>query len=193
MKDIIELNKLIKKTKAEEAVIQLPRMKNIKDCRIVVYSDASFANLEHSGSQGAHLIFLADHENHAALLSWNSKKVKRVVRSTLAAETLALLDAVDTAFMINTVLSQLLFSDQRKLKVECLIDSHSLAEAVRTTHTLTEKRLLIDIAALREARDKDEISIHWIETRKNLANPLTKKSAYSGALLAALREGHLDL
>lgn len=191
VKDIIELNKLIKKTKSEEVMIKFPRLKNLKECRIVVFADASFGNLEQSGSQGAHIIFLADKDQNATLLSWNSKKLKRIVRSTLAAETLALSDAVDTAHMINRVLSQLLLHEEEMLMVECLVDSHSLVESIRTTHTLTERRLLIDMSALREARDKEEIDIHWIETKRNLANPLTKKSAYSGALIEVLKSGRL--
>ena len=66
-----------------------------------------------------------------------------------------------------------------------------VVENIRTSHTLEEKRLLIDMASLREAKDNEEINIHWIETKDNLANPLTKKSAYSGKLQAVLRNGNL--
>ena len=49
--------------------------------------DASHANLEAGGSQQCHLI-LAVHASTVpvSVLSWQSKKIKRVVRSSLAAE-----------------------------------------------------------------------------------------------------------
>lgn len=191
VKDIIEMNKLIKKTKAEELIIKFPQLENLRECRLVVFSDSSFANLEDSGSQGARVIFLVDKSQNAALMNWNSKRLRRVVRSTLAAETLALSDAVDTAYMINKMLSQLILNNGEKFKIECLVDSRSLVENIRTSHTHEEKRLLVDMAALREAKDEGDIDIHWIETKDNLANPLTKKSAYSGTLLEVLRNGNL--
>ena len=191
VKDIVEANKLLKRTKSEEVLIKFPKLKNLEQCKLVVYSDSSYANLKDCGSQGARVIFLVDEENKAALLNWNSKRLRRVVRSTLTSETLALSDAVDTAYMLNHMISQLIFNDERKLKIHCMVDSRSLVENVRTSHTLEEKRLLVDMAALRESKDNEEIEIEWIETKENLANPLTKKSAYTGKLLEVMRNGSL--
>lgn len=189
--NIVEINKVVKKAKSEEVVLRFPKLKNIKECKIIVYSDASFGNAEAGGSQGAHLIFLADSEYNSAIISWSSTRMKRVVRSTLSAETLALSDAVDKARFINKILSRLLLKEGEKFPVICLTDSRSIAQSVRTTHTLTEKLLMVDMAALREAVDAEEIEIQWIETKDNLANPLTKKTAYSGSLIQTLCSGHL--
>ena len=61
------------------------------------------------------------------------------------------------------------------------------------SNCLPSRHPVIDMSALREASDREEITIQWIETRWNLANPLTKKSANSGPLLEALRNGRLTL
>ena len=60
--------------------------------RFMVVHDAAHANLEGGASQQGHLI-LAVHASitncrvPVSVLSWQSKKIKRVVRSSLAAET----------------------------------------------------------------------------------------------------------
>ena len=58
----------------------------MKTWRLVVYTDAALANL-HDGvsSMGARLLFLVDDKQKCCLLSWHAGKVKRVVRSTIAA------------------------------------------------------------------------------------------------------------
>ena len=189
--DLIEVNKLVKKVKSEEVVVKFPKLNNLQKCKLVIYADAGFANVEDCGSQGAHIIFLVDEENNSVPLSWSSTRIKRVARSTLTAETLALNDAVDKAQMINKILSQVILREGHKFPMICYTDSYSLAQSTQTSHTLAEKRLLVDMAALREAVDREEVKIVWIETRKNIANPLTKKTAYSGALIEVLRGGHL--
>ena len=40
-------------------------------------------------------------------ICWQSKRIRRVVRSTLAGETLALADGIDSAFYLATIYSEL--------------------------------------------------------------------------------------
>ena len=47
--------------------------------------------LTQGGSQGGYILFVSDPCGNKSLVSWQSQKVRRVVKSTLA-ETLALLD-----------------------------------------------------------------------------------------------------
>ena len=42
-------------------------------------------------------MFLADKDGKFSPICWNSKKIRRVVRSTLAGETLAMADGIDSA------------------------------------------------------------------------------------------------
>ena len=192
VRDIVELNKTIKKVKSEEVFIKFPRLNNLKKCRLVVYADASFAGLD-NWRQAAYLIFLVDEYQNAALLTWISKCIHRVVRSVLGAELFALADAVDHAHTLNKIISQILLEDNKKFQIQCYVDSKSLVEAIGTSHTTTERRLMVDIHALREDQDNKEIKVNWIESKRNLADPLTKHTAYSGVLLEALRSGRLNL
>ena len=63
--------------------MKFPKLQDIENVRFVTYQDASYAKLENGGSQGAHVIFLVDDNGNAAPISWQSKRIRRVVKSTL--------------------------------------------------------------------------------------------------------------
>ena len=190
--DIVDLNKIVKKAKSEDVILRIPRLNDLTSAKIKVFADAALGNLSEGGSQGAYLIFIVDKFDNCALLSWSSTRVKRVARSILTGETLALCEAVDKAMVINSLISDILFDNRHKLKIECYTDSMSLCEAVKTSNTLREKRLLIDLASLRESIDCGEINIEWINTKANLANPLTKQNAHSRDLLDVIKNGSIQ-
>ena len=52
---------------------------------------------------------LVGDDGKCSLLNWQSKQIKCVVRSTLAAETLALSDAVNDGIYISEIVPELLF------------------------------------------------------------------------------------
>ena len=53
------------------------------------------------------MIFLVDKHCNINLVQWQSKRIKRVVCSSLAAETLAMSDGVDSVVYISVLLSEL--------------------------------------------------------------------------------------
>ena len=73
-----------------------------------LFTDVSFDNLPHGGSQGGQIIVITDGNNNSCPLYWNSSKIKRAVLSTIAAETQSLVDGCDVAIYINNMLSELL-------------------------------------------------------------------------------------
>ena len=88
--------KVIKYDKNDEVHIKcdLGQKDNL---HLVVYADASLANLLDQGSQSGYIIFLANDCEQCILLNWQSKQIKRIVQSSLSAETLAFADALDEA------------------------------------------------------------------------------------------------
>ena len=72
-------------------------MENLMLCKLVAYSDASYNNLENGDSQFDFCIFLQDSYGNSSLVMWQSKKICCVVKSTMAAETLALADAAEAS------------------------------------------------------------------------------------------------
>ena len=113
-----------------------------------MYADASFQNLADGGSQGGYIVFLTDPEtNMCHPLSWSSKRIRRVVKSTLAAETLALQDGLDDAFY-SMELYQFILGE--KMGITAITDSLSLYNVVYSSKVVEEKRLRIDIRSIKE-------------------------------------------
>ena len=89
VQDLLKLNKVIRAAKVIESKIKIRRVEHL---RFMGVHDAAHAKLEGGASQQGHLI-LAVHASitkcrvPVSVLSWQSKKTKRVVRSSLAAGT----------------------------------------------------------------------------------------------------------
>ena len=77
--------------------------------------------------------------------------------------------------------------------IQLIVDNKSLHDAVHTTNVLAEKRLLIDMAALRELVEKKELVVKWVPTEKQLADVLTKQGASKDKLMLALKNMCLSL
>ena len=96
----------------------------------IAYSDASFANLKDGKSQG-YIVFIKLKDGVISPLSWRSRKIKRVVKSTLAAETLALDEAADQCFYLRSVLTEVFrVHDSDTIPVKLYSDCTSLYDAV---------------------------------------------------------------
>ena len=58
---------------------------------------------------------------------------------------------------------------------------------------LADKRLLIDMSALRQMQDRKEINVSWLSTSEQLADVLTKSGANKQKLIDVLSQGNIDL
>ena len=95
-------------------------------------------------------------------IAWSSKHIKRVVCSTLAAETLAGVESLDTAFLLPSINGEILCNKKDEGNEINLFTDKSLFDAIRTTNVILDKRSRVDIAALREMYEKNEFMLHWI-------------------------------
>ena len=82
-------NKLIRKLKSEEVILRFQYLGENCSLKLVVFSDSSMGNLADGGTQGGHFIMLMGEDGKFSPICWQSKRIRRVVRSTLAGETLA--------------------------------------------------------------------------------------------------------
>ena len=83
----------------------------MEKAQLVSFSDASLANLKNGGSQGGVIMFIVGENGEYAPLSWNSKKIKGMVKSTIAAETLALLEGSENCFLLGSIVKEMLDVD----------------------------------------------------------------------------------
>ena len=75
-----------------------------------------------------------------------------MVRSTLAGETLALADGIDHAIFQSSLYSELTTGNVTTgiLPVKCVTDNYSLVDAIKSTKSMTEKRLRLEISGIKE-------------------------------------------
>ena len=128
-------------------------------------------------------------------VTWQSKKIRRVVRSTLASEALALADGVDCVLSIAMLLNELLFDDynSNKIPIKCYVDNNDLYRAIYSEKHVTERRLRIEINSFKQLiENKDIASINWIETDKQIANVLTKNGASGQNILDCFSKGRIN-
>jgi hypothetical protein len=156
---------------------------NLPTAKLFVFVDGSFANNKDFSSQLGYEIIIANEstgENdfmiHGNLIYWSLTKSKRVTRSVLASEIYGMVGGVDMAIAIGTTLKMI--TDRLELPVIPTIvctDSYSLYECLVKLGTTKEKRLMIDIMALRQSYERRELfKIRWINGQDNPADVMTK-------------------
>ena len=183
--DVIKANKVVKKVKDNPVSLWFGKVK-LDECMLICYSDAAFGNLNDNGSQGGHIIFLKDREGNSCPIVWRSRRVRRVVKSTLAAETLSLLDAAENG-MYLAVLMKTILGNQYDIPMICLVDNKSLVESLKSTKLVEDRSLRINMAVLRDMMTRGDIqNVEWVETAKQLADCLTKKGASPVLLMKQL-------
>ena len=116
VQDLLRLNKVIRTAKVIETKIRV-RSNPVEHLRFIVIHDAAHANLEAGASQQGHLI-LAVHATvlqivavPVSVLSWQSKTIKRVVRSSLAAEASNMSTCQEHLDLMRTMWEQMTCSE----------------------------------------------------------------------------------
>jgi hypothetical protein len=171
-KDITTLNNVVEYLQnSTKSCLHFPNL-DVTTLQVVVYVDSSFANRQDKSSQLGYLICLMDITKRCSILQYRSQKSRRIVRPSTAGETLAFAETFDAAFILRHDLSRML---GQHIPVLMLTDSESLFKTLTRARYTTERRLLVDIAAARQAYQSREISnIGLIRSEDNAADGLTK-------------------
>jgi hypothetical protein len=160
---------------------------DLPTAKLFVFVNDSFANNRDLTSQLGFVIVLAnettiDDRNEFTIrgniVHFSSTKSKRVTRSVLASEVYGMVAGVDMAYAIATTL-EMVFTRLNLPRVPTIvcIDSYSLYECLVKLGTTKEKRLMIDIMALRQSYEHCELhEVRWIHGNDNPANAFTKAS-----------------
>ena len=158
---------------------------NLDEMILVAFGDSAFANAPGGKSQGGFIITATTEkvttgEAEASLLDWKSYRHQRVLRSTLAAEAASLDKSEDYANFLGCMLGEIAtpgyiasHSGKSPFPIWPVTDARSLFDAIhRLATSFTEKRVEIDIAALRQTCR----NLHWVPTEVMLADGLTKRN-----------------
>jgi len=165
--------------------IKFPSLGNPAEISVIAYGDGTHASLADGSSQGGFIVFLSGIGENVAPVIWQSKKLERVTKSPLASETMALGETADAGLMMATIVQNVYRLPQRP-HVKCITDSDSLYKTLRTTNTVADMSMRVNIARLREMTEREEISVMWVKAGEQLADPLTKRGASIEALVQVL-------
>ena len=193
VEDLTRASKKISRLKDIQSFMTFPRLTSLEDLKIVVFTDASLGNINNgAGSTGAFIVWLMDNTGQCCPIAWNAHKIKRVVRSTLAAETLSLEEGLEAGFYYREMLENIFGLEPRTIKIEAYVDNKSVIEAILSTRLVDDKRLRVDIAAIKELIQLHDVNrIQWVPGHLQLANPMTKQGASGFNLLKVLQSGRM--
>ena len=195
--DLLKANKVIHKVQARDVVIRYQALDLGADLKIVIFTDAAFANLpDKVSSARGHVTLLYNSKSQKCnVISWASNKVIRVCHSTFAAETLSLLQGLEDAVYLRAVLSELLFDDLKAqfIPITAFVDNNQLYQSVYSTKPAESKRLRIDLAEISQMLEEGVLTdLRWIPTNEMIADCLTKTGAKADLLIDVLEQGCLS-
>ena len=190
--DMKQLVKLVKKMKAEVTEMKFIDIGPVCDWMIEGHGDAGYKSLpDKVSSCGGQVISVKNKTTGAqCVVSWRSKKLKRVVTSSTAAEAMAVNDTLDEMVYIKEVLKEALGRDAESISMELYTDSRNLHKSVMSTSLNENPRLRADVAKLQESLKTGELNkFNQIGGHEMLADCLTKKGASSEKLRRIVRRG----
>lgn len=171
--DLSRAIKVVNRLKDIRSVISFPNLSNkVNDWKIMVFTDAALCNLSNgTGSTAGYIVWLMDCHGKCSPLSWHAGKIKRVVRSTIAAEALSLQEGLESAFYYRKMLEDILGVSTKTIPIVAYIDNKSVIEAIHSTKLVDDKRLRVDIAAISQSLARNEVSeIKWCPGKTHLAD-----------------------
>ena len=122
------------------------------------------------------------------IISWRCRTVRRVVKSTLAGETLVLSDLMDEMISVQHTLRLVLVCTPRAI---ARTDCRSLYDYIYRGKKIYEKRLHVELCLIREILKEKQCEIEWCETKDQLADCLTKHMV-SHRLIHVLKARKID-
>lgn len=192
--DLLRAIKNIGKLKDLQPVQFFPQLQgNPKsDWEFFTFTDAALGNInDGKGSTGAHIIWIKDRTGNCCALWWQANKIKRVVRSTIAAEALSLQEGLESALYYRQTLEDIFGIEKDSLPITAFIDNKSVTEALKSTKLVDDKRLRLDIASIREMTQNNNIQVKWCPGKSQLANSMTKRGASGLELMSMLQRGRI--
>ena len=168
----------------------------LKDLNFGVFNDAAWGVRADGSSQGGYLLYashtslLEGKDSPISPIDWKSWKLRRKVRSSLAAESQAMADAVDALNFARLFFADFLLPqgiDLRRVdevlahyvpQAQVVTDCKSLYDALERSESLTlglaEKRTSIEVQAIKQQMLATNIVTKWVNSDRQLADVLTK-------------------
>lgn len=145
---------------------------DLNSARIVLVTDASFANTRDLKSQLRYIILMVNEAGNFNVLHYESNRSKRIARSVMAAELFALVLGFDNAYIVRDLVDEFI---GRRMFIGAIIDSKTVFDIIAKRSQTTLKRLQIDVLSLRENYDSGDLdNLGWLPGHLNAADSLTE-------------------
>ena len=187
---LVELKVLVERARQPVTIRYENLGCDVKEMIFLAISDASFAGMPKGRSQGGMAIAFAnpkilEGQAKLAIVAHHSGLLKRVVRSSLAAEISQAATTMEEADSIRALLAEALRPDFKfnnwlpaaaTWRLILVMDSRTGYDLLNGTALGEDKRLAIDIAAMKQALAEDGGSrlVRWVPGEELLADDLTK-------------------
>ncbi len=168
---VTEMNVVIHRLRSTSSqCLRFPAL-DASSLRLHAYSDSSFSNRPDDTLQLGFVLCLVDSSKRACIIAFQSYQARRKCRSSMTAETLALIDVAEAAIAQQDLDGVL----HVQVPILLFTDSQCLFEIVTGGGYTTEKRLNIDLDAVREAEQRQHIAnIALLASAANPADSLTE-------------------
>ena len=207
VKNLLETNKLCRLQRAH-CDVGLHFSNEIRNPMVLTFTDASHACRADGSSQGGSVTFLTDTsilEGKSApfsILSWHSRKLKRISRSSTCAEVQACTNAHDDAEFIRQLMYELYHVEGinhrtadmciSNIPAAVICDAKNMYDAVTRILSsglqLEEKRLCLEVLSIRERCENTQSVLRWVDSDQQVADDLTKLFSVDRLLLLLRRK-----
>ena len=189
---VLAANKVLRKLRQGPSKLYTRRVPDGEQINLVAWSDASWANRRDGKSTGGYLIGLCGSNvlkggrGHISVVSWGTNKLKRVARSSMAAEMQALANSEDELHLCRIAWAEFngisvnLNMPERVLKEipgTVIIDAKCIYDALTSQNQplqLAEKRTALELLAYLKNTELNFTETRWVHGGANLADGLTK-------------------
>ena len=204
-------NKACREMKARKVCLRFPSNVPIAAWRILCIADAGWCTREDGDSQGGYLLCLTtqaifDRKRCPCwLIDWSSKKLRRKVRSSAAAETLSAQNGLDAIEMFQALMAETVYGvppkEFRQSMPEhpaaMVVDSKGFFDAVTrscSSQALSvERRLQIDYSIAKETCENQNILLYWVNNLRMSSDCLTKLKGDLKPLFEILEGGSYEI
>jgi hypothetical protein len=170
---------------------------------VVTSLDASFSKEVGMKSQCGFISMITenkilDEPTLCDIVEFQSTRISRVVKSTMAAESAGLSLALDRQLYLRLMLEAILYGEppmgpnwRHELKIPGILvtDARSLHDHINKTGSLpSERQTLIDLLIARDLTEAETIMVRWVPTTHQLADILTKSMKAPPILQKLLRK-----
>ena len=206
--DLIQCNRVLHEAKTHPVSLMVLPIQP-EHVTLCAFSDASFMSSRHSTGHQGTLVFattpeiLENKKAVVAPIAWSSKKVPRVVGSTLSAEAAALSNTVDRLLWLRMLWAWIQNPDCEWSNPEAVLSQENKSAVVTDCRSMydiltrtavpscSEHRTTIECLLIRE-RLKANCDVRWVSSQAMLADCLTK-TMDSTTLRECLRTGAYSL